>query len=48
MKNKIIETKKLCKSYVVGKNGINVLKNIDLDIYEGDFTVIMGLSLIHI
>lgn len=44
MKNKIIETKKLCKSYVVGKNGINVLKNIDLDIYEGDFTVIMGSS----
>lgn len=44
MKNKIIETKQLCKSYILGKNGVNVLKNIDLDIYEGDFTVIMGSS----
>lgn len=44
MRNKIIETKQLCKSYIIGKTGINVLKNIDLDIYEGDFTVIMGSS----
>lgn len=44
MKNKIIEIKNLCKSYILGKSGINVLKNIDLDIYEGDFTVIMGSS----
>lgn len=44
MKNKIIETEKLCKTYVLGKTGMNVLKNIDLEIYEGDFTVIMGSS----
>ena len=44
MKNKIIETKKLCKTFILGKTGLNVLKNIDLDIYEGDFTVIMGSS----
>ncbi|MGL4773707.1 MAG: ABC transporter ATP-binding protein [Clostridium sp.] len=44
MRNKIIECRKLCKTYVLGKGGINVLKNIDLDIYEGDFTVIMGSS----
>jgi len=44
MKNKIIETKQLCKTYILGKTGMNVLKNIDLEIYEGDFTVIMGSS----
>lgn len=44
MKNIIIETKQLCKTYILGKTGLNVLKNIDLEIYEGDFTVIMGSS----
>ena len=44
MKNAIIKTEKLCKTFVLGKTGINVLKNIDLEIYEGDFTVIMGSS----
>lgn len=44
MKNIIIETKQLCKTYILGKTGLNVLKNIDLNIYEGDFTVIMGSS----
>ena len=44
MKNKIIETNRLCKTYVIGKMGQNILKNIDLNIYEGDFTVIMGSS----
>lgn len=28
----------------MGKEGVNVLKNLDLEIYEGDFTVIMGSS----
>lgn len=40
----IIKTKGLCKSFILGKTGHNVLKNIDLDIYKGDFTVIMGSS----
>ncbi len=44
MKKAIIKTNKLCKSYIIGKQGLNVLKNIDLDIYEGDFTIIMGRS----
>jgi len=44
MKTAIIKTDKLCKSYILGKNGINVLKNINLQINEGDFTVIMGSS----
>ena len=44
MKKAIIKTTQLCKTFVLGKTGINVLKNIDLEIYEGDFTVIMGSS----
>lgn len=44
MKKTIIETKDMCKSFIVGKNANNVLKNINISIYEGDFTVIMGSS----
>lgn len=44
MKNKIIETNMLCKSFITGKTSNNVLKNISLEIYEGDFTIIMGSS----
>jgi putative ABC transport system ATP-binding protein len=40
----IIKTKSLCKSFILGKTGLNVLKNIEMEIYEGDFTVIMGSS----
>lgn len=43
MKN-IIETKKLCKTFSNGGIQQHVLKNIDLDIYESDFTIIMGAS----
>lgn len=40
----IIKARGLCKSFILGKTSNNVLKNINLDIYEGDFTVIMGSS----
>ncbi len=42
--NNIIKTEKLCKSF--SNNGLqqHVLKNLDLEIYEGDFTIIMGAS----
>ena len=40
----IIETKKLCKTFSNGGIQQHVLKNIDLEIYEGDFTIIMGAS----
>ena len=43
MKN-IIETKKLCKTFSNGGVQQHVLRNIDLEIYEGDFTIIMGAS----
>ncbi len=44
MKKTIIKTNKLCKSFITGKTSNNVLRNIDLEIYEGDFTIIMGSS----
>ena len=40
----IIETKKLCKTFSNGGLQQHVLKNIDLEIYEGDYTIIMGAS----
>ena len=44
MKDVIIRTEDLCKSFIIGKTGNNVLKNINLEIYKGDFTIIMGSS----
>ena len=40
----IIETSNLCKSYASEGQQMHILKNIDLKIYEGQFTVIMGPS----
>ncbi|MDP4177838.1 MAG: ABC transporter ATP-binding protein [Bacillota bacterium] len=44
MKNIIIKTELLCKSFISDGEVNNVIKNMDLEIYEGDFTVIMGSS----
>lgn len=44
MKNVIIKTELLCKSFISDGEVNNVIKNLDLEIYEGDFTVIMGSS----
>lgn len=41
---KILEIKNLCKSFSHDGGQIHVLSNLNLDIYEGDFTVIMGSS----
>lgn len=40
----IISTDKLCKTFSSGGVQQHVLKNLDIDIFEGDFTVIMGAS----
>lgn len=40
----IISTKDLCKTYFSEGEGNHVIKNINLDIYDGEFTVIMGSS----
>ena len=44
MKNTVLKAEGLCKSFAT--NGIqnHVLTNINLELYEGDFTVIMGSS----
>ncbi|MBP8594760.1 MAG: ABC transporter ATP-binding protein [Ruminococcus sp.] len=43
-KEVIIKTEKLSKSFSVGGKQQHVIKNLDLEIYKGDFTVIMGSS----
>lgn len=44
MKNTILSAKGLCKSYAHNGGQSHILQHIDLDLYEGDFTVIMGAS----
>nr|WP_300767575.1 ABC transporter ATP-binding protein [uncultured Acetatifactor sp.] len=44
MKKILLETEGLSKSFSSGGAMQHVLKNIDLKLYEGDFTVIMGAS----
>lgn len=40
----LLKTRKLCKTFSNGGHQQHVLKNIDLELYQGDFTVIMGAS----
>lgn len=40
----LLQTQKLCKTFSNGGTQQHVLKNIDLELYQGDFTVIMGAS----
>ena len=44
MKEILLKTKKLSKAFSNGGSMQHVLKNIDLELYKGDFTVIMGAS----
>lgn len=44
MKNSILKTRNLCKVYVTEGTNHNVIKNLDIEIYKEDFTVIMGSS----
>lgn len=44
MKEILLKTEKLSKSFSNGGVMQHVLKNIDLQLYKGDFTVIMGAS----
>ena len=43
-KEVIIKTDKLSKSFSIGGKQQHIIKNLDLEIYKGDFTVIMGSS----
>ena len=44
MSNAILTTTKLCKTFSNGGMQQHVLKNLDIEVFEGDFTVIMGSS----
>ncbi len=44
MKKTILKSENLCKSFANEGTQNHVLDNVDLEIYEGDFTVIMGSS----
>ncbi len=44
MPNTIIRTEKLCKTFSSGGVQQHVLKNLDISLMEGDYTVIMGSS----
>ncbi len=44
MVSSILKTEKLCKSFSNGGVQQHVIKNLDLEIREGDFTIIMGAS----
>lgn len=43
-KDVVIDTKKLCKSYINGEIQQHVIKNLDIQIFNRDFTVFMGPS----
>ncbi|MHB8063016.1 MAG: ABC transporter ATP-binding protein [Ruminiclostridium sp.] len=44
MKNIVIRTENLYKSFWVGKDKTDIIKDMNLEIYKGDFTIIMGSS----
>lgn len=40
----LLQGRNICKSYQQGKKSNSVLNDVNIEIYEGDFTVIMGSS----
>ncbi|WP_330582271.1 hypothetical protein [Faecalicatena orotica] len=44
MKKVILQGRNICKVFFRRKAKNNVLNNIDVDIFEKDFTIIMGAS----
>ncbi|MBQ8316237.1 MAG: ATP-binding cassette domain-containing protein, partial [Lachnospiraceae bacterium] len=40
----VLETKNLCKTYIVNKRQNNVLKNVNLAVEEGEMVAVMGPS----
>lgn len=40
----MLQASNLCKTYTTGKEQYHAVRNVDLTIYNGDFTVIMGDS----
>lgn len=44
MKHAILSARGLCKSFAHNGGQLHILSHVDIDLYEGDFTVIMGAS----
>ena len=44
MKNTILSAKGLCKSFAHNGGQLHILSHVGLELYKGDFTVIMGAS----
>lgn len=44
MKNTVLSARGLCKSFAHNGGQAHILSHIDLDLFEGDFTVVMGAS----
>ncbi|MDE7062613.1 MAG: ATP-binding cassette domain-containing protein, partial [Lachnospiraceae bacterium] len=44
MSNVILSAQKLCKSFAHNGGQIHILSHVDLELFEGDFTVVMGAS----
>lgn len=44
MKKTVLSTRNLCKSFAHNGGQLHILTQVNLDLYEGDFTVIMGQS----
>lgn len=44
MKETILAAKGLCKSFAHNGGQVHILSNIDMELYKGDFTVVMGAS----
>jgi len=42
--NKVLSVNNLCKTYIVNKRQNNVLRNVNFEMYEGEFVSIMGPS----
>ena len=40
----LIKTNKLCRTFSSGGTQVHVIRNLDITIREGDYTVIMGRS----
>ena len=44
MKKRFLSAVDVSKSFTVGANSVDILNNVNVDFYEGDFTIIMGAS----
>lgn len=44
MKNAVLSARNLCKSFAHNGGQIHILQHVDFELYQGDFTVIMGAS----